>query len=58
MPLFEHMPYTNYQNANLDWLTTQVKKNETDIATIQTTIAGIEGQITMRYTKKAPNLGM
>lgn len=46
MPLFEHMPYTNYQNANLDWLTTQVKKNETDIATIQTTIAGIEGQIT------------
>lgn len=46
MPLFEHMPYCNYQNSNLDWIVKQTKKNETDISAIQTAIATIEGQIT------------
>ena len=46
MPLFEHMPYTNYQNSNLDWIVKQTKKNETDISAIQTAVAEMEGQIT------------
>lgn len=27
MALFEHFPYTNYHELNLDWLVEQVKKN-------------------------------
>lgn len=51
MPLFEHMPWTNFQNENLDWVLEVTKKNETDISSIQTTIAEIEGNITTINTQ-------
>lgn len=53
MPLYEHMPYTNYENVNLDWIAKTVKAHDTDITqlkedvtNIQNTISAIEGSIT------------
>lgn len=34
MGLFEHFPYTNYHELNLDWLVEQVKKNSDILAKV------------------------
>lgn len=53
MPLFEHMPYTNFQNVNFDWIMKTLKEHtddltalRTDVSEIQNTISVIEGDIT------------
>lgn len=53
MPLFEHMPYTNFENVNLDWILKTIKTHQTDIDGlksdvdgIKTTIINIQGDIT------------
>lgn len=53
MPLFEHMPYTNFENINLDWILKTIKTHQTDIDGlksdvdgIKTTIINIQGDIT------------
>lgn len=53
MPLFEHMPYTNFENVNLDWIVNTIKTHQTDIdqlkadvGDMQTTIVNIQGDIT------------
>lgn len=46
MPLFEHMPYTNFENINLDWILKTIKQHDTDISTLKTDVQNINGQIT------------
>ena len=35
MGIFEHFPYTNYHDQNLDWLLTQVKNNTDEIKSLE-----------------------
>lgn len=56
MPLFEHMPYTNFENVNLDWIVKTIKTHQTDIdqlkadvGDMKTTIINIQGDITTIY---------
>ena len=56
MPLFEHMPYTNFENINLDWILKTIKTHQTDIdqlkadvGDMKTTIINIQGDITTIY---------
>lgn len=46
MPLFEHMPYTNFENINLDWILKTIKQHDSDISTLKTDVQNIGGQIT------------
>lgn len=45
MPLFEHMPYTNFENINLDWILKTIKTHQTDIDGLKTDVNGIKTTI-------------
>ena len=45
MGLFEQFPYTNFHGENLDWLISEVKKNETEINANATDIDNINKEI-------------
>lgn len=46
MPLFEHMPYTNFENLNLDWILKTIKEHEDKIADHESRIDSLEASIT------------
>lgn len=46
MPLFEHMPYTNFENVNLDWILKTIKEHETKLADHETRITALEATTT------------
>ena len=46
MALYEHMPYTNYENVNLDWIIKTVKQLEERVTTIEGQIVEIQTSIT------------
>lgn len=45
MPLYEHMPYTNFENLNLDWILKTIKTHQTDIDGLKTDVNGIKTTI-------------
>lgn len=50
MALYEHMPYTNYENVNLDWIIKTVKQLEERVTTIEGQIVEIQTNITQIQT--------
>ena len=50
MALYEHMPYTNYENINLDWIIKTVKQLEERVTTIEGQIVEIQTTITQIQT--------
>lgn len=62
MGLFEHLPYTNFHELNLEWLLTEVKRNsekiktiEGEIGVINNTLGSLQEQIDL-WNSKLPDL--
>ena len=50
MGLFEHFPYVNFHEKNIDWILRDIKKRDDDIADLQTRMTAAEGNITNLFT--------
>ena len=50
MGLFEHFPYVNFHEKNIDWILRDIKKRDDDIADLQERMTAAEGNITNLFT--------
>ena len=50
MGLFEHFPYVNFHEKNIDWILRDIKKRDDDIANLQSRMTAAEGNITNLFT--------
>ena len=44
MGAFEHFPYANYHDLNLDWIVEKIKELEQEIKDLQARVEELEGE--------------